>query len=243
MEITYGPTYINSIRFPTELQPGQPLNSYISGLDLEGLGPYRVLDRGGQVSFDTCDDSWSRRKNHPGKDLGNQPQELTSGKRQGRRKLLQGCDTTVYCSCLLLCNFLITQDDSGGIPRTFPEYFREWVNVPRSRQKYKHERLLENHANLMLQVVQTKAIRVWLPQGHLGLVFYTLRMLPFPTTPIIGRRGSGQTCIRNVPRSVGTGGSGGSLNRICQSLKLTTLHSPTIAPHLATITSTAPQLS
>ena len=73
MEITYGSTYINSIRFPTDLQPGQPLNSYISGLDLEGLGPYRVLDRGGQVSFDTCDDSWSRRKNHPGKDLGNQP--------------------------------------------------------------------------------------------------------------------------------------------------------------------------
>ena len=66
MEITYGSTYINSIRFPTELQPGQPLNSYISGLDLEGLGPYRVLDRGGQVSFDTCDDGWSRRKNHPG---------------------------------------------------------------------------------------------------------------------------------------------------------------------------------
>ena len=40
MEITYGSTYINSIRFPTDLQPGQPLNSYISGLDLEGLGPY-----------------------------------------------------------------------------------------------------------------------------------------------------------------------------------------------------------
>ena len=41
-------------------------------------------------------------------------------------------------------------------PKDFPWVFnREWVNVLRSRQNYKHERLLENHlrANLILQVV------------------------------------------------------------------------------------------